>query len=49
MRHKAFLVAIVGGLMATVSAGAAEGVSDYERFQLDNGCFPLQLKGKPPR
>ena len=39
LRPIAFAIVLV-----LASAGAAAEVSDYERFQLDNGCFPFQLE-----
>ena len=40
MKARAVAVAVA---LALMPAGAMAEVSDYERFQLDNGCFPFQL------
>ena len=44
MRHVAFIIVIMATLTMTGSVDAKEPVSDRERFELWNGCQPLELE-----
>ncbi len=43
MRHMGVLVAIIMALVTTMHAGAAEKISDADRFRLWNDCKPVRM------